>query len=93
MHETFVYSTEGSVLQVEFWHAYSRYFDTPDAVHPKLNASDVIKNVGTAFPGTGARVEVDDNGQQRRFVIGGLGFRLAGREFAKLPLGVEYNSN
>jgi hypothetical protein len=80
MHETFVYSTTGSVLQVEFWQAYNRYFDTPDAVHPRLNASDVIKNVTVAFPGTGARVEMDETGQGKRFVIGGLGYRVVQRE-------------
>ena len=69
MHESYVYSSEGQVLQVDFWHAYRQFFTAPDRVE-----ADVIKNVTVSFPGTGAKVIVGPDGQNR-FVIAGLGFR------------------
>lgn len=78
MHESFVYSAQGQVLQVDFWHAYREFFNTPERVEPMLSAAEVIKNVAVSFPGTGAKVINGGNGQ--KFVIAGLGFRPDIRE-------------
>jgi len=74
MHENFVYSATSSVLQVTFWHAYRDFF-TREAPHEQmLTASEVIKNVTIAFPGSSPKVVQDPNGPNK-FVIWGLGWR------------------
>ena len=79
MHETFVYSSNAHLPQVTFWHAYRDFFGNPSAVEQMLSASEVIKNVNFAFPGSSARVFTAPDGTQK-FVIAGIGFRKGSGE-------------
>jgi len=84
MHETFVYSTTTTLLQVTFWHAYRDFFQHPSTVDPLLSASEVIKNVTIAFPGASAKVWTDERGENK-FIIAGMGFRRgSGRSLLSL---------
>jgi chromatin structure-remodeling complex subunit RSC9 len=81
MHENFVYSATSSILQVTFWHAYRDFF-TREAPHEQmLTASEVIKNVTAAFPGSSPKVIQEPTGN--KFVIWGLGWRKGSGEFSK----------
>jgi chromatin structure-remodeling complex subunit RSC9 len=79
MHETFVYSSTTTLLQVTFWHAYRDFFQNPSTADPLLSASEVIKNVSIAFPGASAKVWADELGNQK-FIIAGIGFRKGSGE-------------
>ena len=73
MHENFVYSSTSSILQVTFWHAYRDFFTSAAPHEHMLSASEVIKNVTIAFPGSSPKVVQEPTGN--KFVIWGLGWR------------------
>ena len=80
MHKTFAANPSAELTQITFWTAYKDFF----AAHSSLlSASEVIKNVTTAFPGALAKVTVLPDGTNR-FVIAGLGFRKATGELRPL---------